>query len=183
MQRFPGFPQASDSDRMSTLSHKVFRDLEGIQGRALQKLIAANPECQTVIKGRIQSDSPYLAIVSAGTIQWHRILFQVHVVKNFETRELGKHIARICNGDRPLKIGMNRNGMRAKNGDPYAGDRSAESRMMHNFAALIDEFYFLLGVSRLQKDINLRQHIKCDRIRKNLRFILLALEMRLRLKG
>src|SRR6266446_10682763 len=72
--------------------------------------------------------------------------------------------------------------MGTKNRNPNARNRGAQNRMMHNFSAFIDELDFLPGVSGLRKNVHLRQHVERDWMRKNLGFILLAPEVRARLK-
>src|SRR5207237_10830374 len=59
--------------------------------------------------------------------------------------------------------------MSAVNRYAYACDRSPELRQMHDFAAFILHLHFLFCVATIEKRIDVRQNIKRDRMRINLR--------------
>src|ERR1700740_1567821 len=57
--------------------------------------------------------------------------------------------------------------MRAIDRHPNTSDRRAERRMMHNLPTLVPKFFLFLGVTGLKKDVDLRQNVESDRVRKH----------------
>src|SRR5258707_14010423 len=80
---------------------------------------------------------------------------------------------------REVRIHGHRRGAVQRHSD--AGDGRAQSRMMHNLPALVAKLLLLFGVAGIEKDIDLRDYIKRDRVRKDAFLDLLASQMRLRL--
>src|ERR1700743_440574 len=57
--------------------------------------------------------------------------------------------------------------MRAIDRHPNTSDRRAERRGRDNLPALVTKFFLFLSVAGLKKDIDLRQNVESDRVRKH----------------
>src|SRR5438045_7263909 len=71
--------------------------------------------------------------------------------------------------------------MSSIDGDSYACQRRAEIRQMHDLATLALEFFFFAGIAARKAGTDVRQNIKCNWMRIDLRLELTFTDARLNL--
>jgi hypothetical protein len=123
-------------------------------------LIAGNPEGESIIEGAILADAADGAVILSGLVEWERIIVVGGVIHDLEAGGLFEDFAGGVGGDGAFEFGGDRNGMSAVNGDAYTGDTGAERGVVHDFAALVLEFHFFLGVAVGQEGIDMRRTLK-----------------------
>src|SRR5205814_1012868 len=92
---------------------QLFGNLDGVESRALEELIAANPEAKAVFHCAIFADASDLAIVAFGHVERQRIFVFGRFVHQVQTRRFLQDFARRFHRDRLLEFGADRDGMRA----------------------------------------------------------------------
>src|SRR5262249_49784743 len=122
------------------LERKVFGDLHRVQSRTLQKLVAANPERQTVVKSGIDSDPTYLTIISPCAVQRHWILLFVHVVDDLQAGKFRERFPGFVHRNRPVELCVNSYRMGPEYRYPDTCYRGTQIRMMQNLPAFIHKF-------------------------------------------
>src|SRR5437870_6306458 len=75
----PPAPTSVQVDNQPLL-HEFFGDLHGVQRGAFEKLIARDPETESVIQRAVLPNAADLAIVFFGCVKWHRILLLFRVI-------------------------------------------------------------------------------------------------------
>src|SRR5262245_19370098 len=84
------------------LRSELLRDLNRVQRRSFEELVARDPESEAVIQGTIVTQPADLAVVALGAIKRQRVLVFPRLIHELDARRFGQNIARTVERHRLL---------------------------------------------------------------------------------
>src|SRR5438552_10615492 len=124
-----------DIGKVST--EQLFSNLNGIERRAFEELVARNPEGQAILERTITTQPADGAIVLLGLVKRLRILILGWFVDDLQARRFAEHLVGRFDRDGLVELSVHGYRVRAIDRHPHTRDTGAERRMVHDLAALI----------------------------------------------
>src|SRR4051794_24326332 len=90
-----------------------FCDLHRVERSALEELVTGDPKSEAVIKGAVVPKPAYLAVVAFRTVQRQRVLGILGIIDDIDAFGGRQSLACLDEIDRPLKLGIHRDGVGA----------------------------------------------------------------------
>lgn len=124
-----------------------FGDLDGVERGTFEELVADDPEGESVVQGAVHAKAADLAIVLSGDVEGEGVGIGFGIIEDVQSGSLGQHDAGGFHGDGAGEFRLDGNAVGAEDGDAHAGHGGAEGGMVHDFAPLVFQLHFLLGVA------------------------------------
>ena len=120
--------------------HEQLGDLNGVQGRALSKLVSYHPKVQGMVVRKIFTEAAHKAIVLAGGKDRHRVKPLVRIVDHLKARHLRKQLARFFYTDLAFRLNVHRHRVGGEDGDTNGCGRDPDRSVTQDLSGLEDEF-------------------------------------------
>src|SRR5215472_9513933 len=143
--------------------------LDAVQGRALAKLIAADPQVQGVRITDVFADAPDEAIILALGDDRHRVAVVCRVVDHPQPGESTQQLACPARANLGFSLRIDRDRVRREDRHSHGSRRDQKIGSVQDFAHFVDQLYFLAGVAALEELVDVRNEVEGDLMLKELR--------------
>src|SRR5207302_4173279 len=143
-----------------------FGDLDGVGGRSLAQIVRYDPEIKAVRNALVAAETPDEYFVLFMRPDRHRIDRPAEVVLQTNAGSFPEDAPDFVEIVRPLELDIDGFAVPSDDRDADAGRRDPDRRVAQNLSRFILHFELLARIALLDEDVDLRQHVVRDRMRK-----------------